>query len=126
MKLLSLIPLLALCACKSAVVDSSAKLEPASTISNVVLNDGTALTIQRSFTGDATGETLYKAWVCKHYLHDCQLAATIDTQDHPPPHWRAAFEGAEIVIADTDNIWGFCNSVQKRNGSDLRIRLITL
>lgn len=123
MRFALLVLLLSLCGCGTAVVETAATLKASSALSTVVLNDGTALTIEKAFEGGATGDTLHKAWICKQQLRDCQLAATVDTHDDAAPSWRRAGDSAELVIADTDTVWGFSNYFRRRDGSDLRVHL---
>jgi hypothetical protein len=123
MKFALLVPLLALCGCGTAVVETVATLKPSSALSTIVLDDGTALTIEKSFEGGATGDTLHKAWICKQRLQDCQLAATVDTHNDEAPSWRRTGPLVELVIANADTVWGFCNYFRKHDGSELRVRL---
>ena len=115
--------LLALSGCGAPVVEEKSKLTQTSVIATKALANGASLHIEKSYAGGATGDTLHKAWVCKLGITNCQLAATIDSHEGPPPEVRTTASGAELVIRSTDTVWGFANFFYGPDGSGFRITL---
>jgi hypothetical protein len=84
-------------------------LDAESLISSLVLAEGARAVVEPAYTGGATGDTQYKAWICQAVNSDCRLLAIVDTHDGHPPVWRSAPSGLELVVASRDVVWNFSN-----------------
>jgi hypothetical protein len=93
-------------------------------VSSLETQNGVNFVIQRSFSGGATGDTLYKAWSCKDKNNDCQLQAVIDTDDRPPPRFAIDGDVAQILLGKSDVIWDFCNRSTQGKGGEVRVSIM--
>lgn len=74
--------------------------------------------IQRTFSGGATGDTLYKVWSCRAPYRDCRLQAMVDTHDKAPPRLAYSRNDVRIIINRSDTVWQFSNkSIQGTDGA---------
>ncbi len=127
-----LVPLLATlfaaaCGSGGSASEERDAVEAKSVTSSLALKDGAKAAIERAYTGGgATGNTLHKGWICQAGLTDCRLVATVSTHDGPPPIWRIAPFGLELVLGQEDTVWGFSNfSYLPGSGNrSIKIRLV--
>lgn len=110
-------------ACGGSVSERRETIDADTLTSELAIGGGAKAVIERAYTGGATGDTLHKAWICQASLADCQLQATVDTHDGPPPIWRTTPSGLELMIGPNDVIWDFSNFSYLPGGNGVRIRV---